>query len=181
MPSAVIPGDPGQGWNIPQNLKGYRLPNAPKNKIAINVLYTFKTDVGNFTPSVSYIWRDKAYGLFFTENYWAAPKWDEWDARLSWKSANNRFEAIAFIKNIANTWGFDQGPIATRAAGTSDIFMAGPVAGSGTYQPVNYVQGVNGPAGFNNKLLGANSQGIYQTLYPTPPRTFGIELHYKFF
>jgi hypothetical protein len=40
---------------------------------------------------------------------------------------------------------------------------------------------VNAPAGFTNILPGANSHGIYQILYPTPPRLFGLELHYKFF
>jgi iron complex outermembrane receptor protein len=174
---SVIPGDPNVGWVIPQNLKGYKLPNAPKNKIAVNVLYTFKTDVGDFTPSVSYVWRDRAYGLFFTENYWAAPKWDQWDARVTYTSANKRFEAIAFIKNIGNTWGYDQGAVASRAAGTVDIYNPA----TGLYTSVNYVQGLNGPAGFNAHLAGTNNMGIFQTLYPTPPRTFGVELHYKFF
>jgi hypothetical protein len=43
------------------------------------------------------------------------------------------------------------------------------------------VQGLNGPAGFNNHLPGTDQWGVYQTLYVTPPRTFGIELHYKFY
>jgi hypothetical protein len=30
------------------------------------VNYTFHSDVGDFTPSVSYIWRDKQYGTLFT-------------------------------------------------------------------------------------------------------------------
>ena len=45
---------------MPQNLAGNPLPNAPKNKIAINVLYDYKTDSGvKIDPSVSYVWRDK--------------------------------------------------------------------------------------------------------------------------
>ncbi|MFI4934024.1 MAG: TonB-dependent receptor [Caulobacterales bacterium] len=179
--SAIIPGDPNQGWNIPQNLKGNRLPNAPKNKIAVNVLYTFKTDAGDITPSVSYVWRDKMYGGLFTRSYDASPSWSQWDARMSWKSTNGRFEAIAFIKNIANTVGYDQGATGARLAGTSDVLVPGGVAGTGIYVPTNYVQGVNGPAGFNSHVAGANAAGIAQLLYPTPPRTFGIELHYKFF
>ena len=174
--SAPIPGDPGQGWNIPQNLKGNRLLNAPKNKIAVNVLYDFKTDFGSFTPAVSYVWRDKQYGLFFTEPFWAAPAWDEWDARLSYTSPNGKFVAIAFIKNIGGSIGYDQGPIASRAAGSVALLQP-----NGQYATVNYVQGVNGPVGFNNHLIGSNNMGIFQTLYPTPPRLYGLELHYKFF
>jgi len=173
----VIPNDPGQGWNIPQNLNGNPLPNAPKNKIAVNVLYTIKTgDGAKWEPSISYVWRDKEYGLFFNEANYAAPAWDEWDARLSYTSANGKFTAIAFIKNIANNIGYDQGAIATRAAGTVDV----PGGASG-YQIYNYVQGLNGPTGFNSPLPGADNHGIYSTYYVTPPRTYGIELHYKFF
>ena len=173
----VIPGDVGQGWNIPQNLAGNPLPNAPKNKIAVNVLYDFVTaDGAKWSPSISYVWRDQEYGLFFKQAYYAAPAWDEWDARLSYTSANGKFTAIAFIKNIANNVGYDQGALATRAAGTVDT----PGGASG-YQINNYVQGLNGPAGFNNPLAGANSLGVYSTYYITPPRTYGIELHYKFY
>ncbi len=60
--------DPYAGFNVPQNLAGNPLPNAPKNKIAINVLYDYKTDSGvKIDPSVSYVWRDKEWGLFFKD------------------------------------------------------------------------------------------------------------------
>ena len=158
--NAIIPHDPGQGWNIPQNLAGNQLPNAPRNKIAINVLYDFKTPEGiKFEPSVSYVWRDKQYGLFFNDPAYIAPAWDEWDARLTIASPNDRFEAIFFIKNIANTVGYDQGALATRAAGSVDV----PGGASG-FQVQNYVQGLNGPTGFNNHLIGSDKFGVYQTL-----------------
>ena len=174
--SAIIPGDPGQGWNIPQTLAGERLPNAPRNKIALNVLYTWKTPAGDITPSVSYIWRDVAYGGFFTRPYNVAPAWDQWDTRVSWRFPGGRFEAIAFIKNAFNTLGYDQGANGGRWSGVTDVLQP-----DGTYKPINYVQGVNGPAGFNVRSPGLNGMGIVTTYNPTPPRTFGIELHYKFF
>jgi len=188
----LIPGDPNQGWQIPQNLAGNPLPNAPRNKVAINVLYDYKTDSGiKLQPSVSWVWRDQQYGLFFKDPNYIAPSWDEWDARLTIASPNDRFEAIFFIKNIANTVGYDQGAQAFRAAGTTDIRCGTAVipagAGGATGCPGNgftqwnYVQGLNGPAGFNNHLPGTDRFGVFQTLYVTPPRTFGIELHYKFY
>jgi iron complex outermembrane receptor protein len=174
--SALIPGDPGQGWNIPQNLKGQRLPNAPKNKIAINVLYTFKFDAGNLTPSVSYVWRDKTYGSLFTRKYYEAPHWDQWDARLTWKGRNDKYEIIAFWKNIGNKIGYDQGATATRLSSVTNVID--PI--TQTASTFNYVQGVNGPTGFNSVV--ANSiAGVISTYYPTPPETYGIEFHYKFF
>ena len=179
----VIPGDKGQGWNIPQSLNGNPLPNAPRNKIAVNVLYDFKTANGSrWQPSVSYVWRDKEYGLFFNEAYYAAPAWGEWDARLSYTSPNGKFTAIAFIKNIANDLGYDQGALGTRAAGTVDIRCTATVTCSASgFQIYNYVQGLNGPAGFNNHLAGTDNYGVYSTYYVTPPRTYGVEFHYKFF
>jgi iron complex outermembrane receptor protein len=191
--------NPYAGFQVTQNLAGNPLPNAPRNKIAINALYDYKTGSGvKFEPSVSWVWRDQQYGMFFKDPNFIAPSWDEWDARLTIASPNDRFEVIAFIKNIANTVGYDQGAAAFRAAGTVDLPCAvgvanptcvplsailpkgSPVSAVG-YQSVNYVQGLNGPAGFNNHLIGADRFGVFQTLYVTPPRTYGVELHYKFY
>jgi iron complex outermembrane receptor protein len=159
------------GFNVPQNLAGNPLPNAPRNKIAINVLYDYKTDNGvKLQPSVSYVWRDEQYGMFFKDPNYIAPAWGEWDARLSVSSPNDRFQAIFFIKNIGNEIGYDQGALAFRAAGTNAIIGGIP-----------YVQGLNGPAGFNQKLVGTDQFGVFQVRYVTPPRTYGIELHYKFY
>ncbi len=166
--SIGIPNDPYAGFQVFQNLAGNPLPNAPRNKIAINVLYDYKTSTGaKIEPSISYVWRDQQYGAFFKDPAWIAPAWDEWDARVGFTSASGKFQVIAFIKNIANTVGYDQGAVATRAAGTVGV--------------TNYVQGLNGPLGFNNKLIGADRFGVFQTLYVTPPRTYGVELHYKFY
>jgi iron complex outermembrane recepter protein len=174
--SGIIPGDPTQGFNIPQNLAGNSLPNAPHNKVAINVLYTFKTETGDLTPSVSYLWRDSAYGTLFSRPYNLAPAWDQWDMRLTWKSVNGRYEVIAFGKNVLNTIGYDQGAISNRLNSVTNVI--GP---AGTVTTVNYVQGINGPAGFNSHVANTGPLGIQTTYYPTPPRTYGIEFHYKFF
>jgi iron complex outermembrane receptor protein len=197
--SVGIAGDANAGWNIPQSLKGQELPNAPRNKLAINALYTWDlgNGMGTVIPSVSYIWRDVQYGAFFQRPWWAAPSWDEWDARVTWKSSNDRIEVILFGKNLANSIGYDQGPVGGRLAEVTNII--GPVGSSPPGVPngcntatgaINalagchtfyYVQGLNGPAGFNQKVRNEMPGGQVQTLYPTPPFTFGIEVHYKFF
>jgi iron complex outermembrane recepter protein len=200
--SVGIAGDPNAGWNIPQSLKGQELPNAPRNKLAINALYNWDlgNGMGTAIPSVSYIWRDVQYGAFFQRPWWAAPSWDEWDARITWKSANDRIEVIFFGKNLGNTLGYDQGPVAGRLSSVTNVpSLAGIVPGVPTSVPVGvangcndgvalpgcttyyYVQGVNGPAGYNQRVLREFPGGQVQTLYPTPPLTFGIEFHYKFF
>ena len=175
--------NPNAGWNIPQSLKGQELPNAPRNKLAINALYTWNlgNDMGSLTPSVSYIWRDVQYGAFFTRPFWAAPSWDEWDARVTWKSSNDRVEVILWGKNLANKLGYDQGPVAARLAEVTNVIGPTPIPGGTASKTFNYIQGLNGPAGFNSMLLHEFPGGQVQTLYPTPPLTFGIEVHYKFF
>ncbi|HKO19510.1 MAG TPA: TonB-dependent receptor, partial [Acidobacteriaceae bacterium] len=161
----------GNGLNIPQNLAGNSLPNAPKNKVAVNVNYLWKTPLGLFTPSVSYVWRDSQYGTLFSRSYNKAPSWDEWDARVTFApSEDANWEVIAFGKNIFNTIGYDSGAIGHRLAGTID-----DVFGNET----NFVQGLNGPVGYG-AVRGEDKFGHVKTYYITPPATWGIEVHYKF-
>ena len=98
-----------------QSLAGNRLPNAPRNKIALNANYTFFFNPGTLNASFSYIWRDTQEGQLFTRYYNTAPAWDEIDARVTWTSTSGRYKIIVFGKNLAGTIGYD----ATAAYGTA--------------------------------------------------------------
>jgi iron complex outermembrane receptor protein len=139
-----------------QSLAGNRLPNAPRNKIAINANYTFHFNAGALNFSGSYIWRDTQEGALFTRSYNTAPAWDEVDARMTWTGANGHYKVIIFGKNLFNTIGYDAGAYGTRVVGVND----------------------------NNPLLGQTAsienQGIQSTYSVTPPRTYGVEIDYKF-
>jgi iron complex outermembrane receptor protein len=163
----------GLGWNKPQNLRGNQLPNATRNKIAVNLFYTWATDFGKFEPSVSYTWRDKQYGNFFTRSYNKAPSWDQVDARVTWVSEDGAWEAVVFGRNILDKVGYDGGATGHRLAGTIDRNCAG--TGFGT---CNFVQGVNNPVGYG-AVRGENATGQVTTYSVTPPALYGIELHYK--
>jgi len=169
--TGTAPG--GLGWNKPQNLHGNQLPNAPKNKVALNIFYTWATDFGKFEPTVSYTWRDAQYGNFFTRSYNKAPSWDQVDLRLTWVSTDGDWEAVAFGRNILGTVGYDGGATGSRLAGTIDIGCQGQIGGT-----CNFVQGVNGPLGYK-RVRGENATGQVTTYSVTPPALFGIELHYK--
>ncbi len=177
---AVLPGTFGCpaasphncGWNVPQNLAGQQLPNAPKNKVAVNVLYTWNIDnFGSLTPSVSYVWRDVQYGALFTRKYNAAPSWDQWDARVRYQSEDGNYEVFLYGKNIFNKIGYDGGAQGARLAGTID---------SATGVATNFIQGVNNPAGYGAVRGEDVTTGTVTTYSPTPPATYGIEFHYKF-
>ncbi|THD56080.1 TonB-dependent receptor, partial [Phenylobacterium sp.] len=132
-----------------QDLSGNQLPQSTKNKVALNVLYTWITDQGSLSPSVSYIWRDKQYGSIFERFYNESPSWAQVDARLTWKDKDNKYSVIGYVKNLFNQLGYDGGASGARLAGTT--------GGVNAVQP-----------GFD-------------ITYPlTPPRTYGVELQYRF-
>ncbi|MEI6440276.1 MAG: TonB-dependent receptor [Alphaproteobacteria bacterium] len=123
---------------------GNRLPQAPKNKIAFNANYGFEIDGGLLTVGASYVWRDEAYSSVFTREYNKAPTWDQIDLRAHWAPAGNKYTIIAYVKNVADTDGYDA------AVGASQ-----------------------------RNLATSNTGALNLEL--TPPRTYGIELQYRFF
>lgn len=123
---------------------GNRLPQAPKNKIAINANYGFELDSGLLTVGASYVWRDEAYSTVFTRSYNEAPKWDQIDLRAHWAPVGNKYTIIAYVKNVADSDGYD-------AAVTA-----------------------------SNRNLATSPTGALN-LELTPPRTYGVELQYRFF
>ena len=152
------------GFQRGQNLSGSNLPNAPKNKISLNVNYTMDLAGGSLTPSVSYVWRDKQYGSIFNRSYYQAPSYDQWDLRATWKSESKKLAVVGFIRNLTNTVGYEGGGGAGRRNGTVPAYTTGTI-----------------PAGGNALTAVPIIQGIATTYTITPPRTFGVELQYKFF
>ena len=139
-----------------QNLSGNQLPQSTKNKVAINGTYTWEMENGSLSPSVSYIWRDKQYGSIFTRFYNEAPSWTQVDARLTWKGRDNKYSVILYGKNLFDRLGYDGGASGSRVAGTT-------IGASVASPQINAVQ-----QGFN-------------IAYPlTPPRTYGVEVQYRF-
>jgi len=161
---AFTVGLPNGGFQRGQDLNGQSLPNAPKNKVAVNVNYTWDLPGGSLSPSLSYVWRDKQYGSIFNRSYYQSPSYDQWDARATWKSEDKKYSIIGFIRNIGNTLGYEGGAGAGRRAGVVPAYVTRTIpAGGSATTPVSIVQGTTSS----------------YTL--TPPRTFGVELQYRFF
>src|SRR6202000_2917153 len=114
--------------------------------------YTWHYDPGDLTLSASYVWRDKQTGAVFDRWWNNAPSWSDVDLGALWKGANDRYEVIGYVKNVFNTL---QYTVASSGFG---------LEGS-DYQ-------VASPAG------GLIQQNIFDL---TPPRTYGVEVRYKFF
>ena len=182
--------DAGKGWIIPQSTKGNRLPNAPKNKIALNLRYDFHVaDLGVLTPSLTYVWRSAQYGSIFTRFYNMSPSWDQYDSRISFASPDGKWNFIAFWKNIGNHIGYDTGAIGYRLAGQIDRSCAGqPLVGGGGVLALGrgceFVQGetiagrTNVPPGYS-AVTNESAFGTVSTFSVNPPETWGIQIEFR--
>jgi iron complex outermembrane recepter protein len=147
-----------------QNLSGQSLPNVPQNKVSLNVNYAWELPGGTLSPSLSYVWRSSQYGSIFDRAYYQSPSYDQWDARVTWKSEDKKYSIIGFVRNITNSVGYEGGAAAQRNAGYVPAHVLGTIPAGGTastYIPV--------------------LEGITSGYTITPPRTYGIELQYRFF
>jgi iron complex outermembrane receptor protein len=157
-------GLPNGGFQRGQDLKGQNLPNAPKNKVALNVNYTWLVGRGSITGSASYVWRSEQYGSIFNREYYKAPAYDQVDMRATWKDADGKYSVIAFVRNLFDEIGYAGGPSAGRRNGVVPAYVTGTIPAGGTATtPIPIVQGI------------ASAYTI------TPPRTYGIEIQYRFF
>lgn len=105
-----------------QSVKGNPLPQAPRNKIALNANYTWTFQPGDLTFSASYIWKDSSqYTIFDSKQFDYAPSWDQVDLRATWSGERDRYEVVLYVKNLFNTLGYDAaagGGYAISAVGT---------------------------------------------------------------
>ena len=150
-PQALAPGAKPVGGattsgDFYQSIKGAELPQAPENKVAFNTTYTFHFEPGNLSLSGTFIWKDKSYASVFDRPYYEAPSWNQVDLRLTWSGDHDRYEIVAYAKNVFNSIGYD--------AAAAGYYYTNPVGG------------------------GAPTQAASYDL--TPPRTYGLEFHYKF-
>ncbi|MCC7268720.1 MAG: TonB-dependent receptor [Caulobacteraceae bacterium] len=88
------------------SVKGNRLPQAPKHKIALNGNYTFDFDPGSLTLGATYVYRTESYANVFTRDYNEAPSWDQVDLRAFWRPVDAKYTLIAYVKNVFNQDGY---------------------------------------------------------------------------
>jgi iron complex outermembrane recepter protein len=155
-PDAVEPGAtpfPGQtaGATRDQSVKGNPLLNAPENKFAVDVAYTWRFTPGSLTLSGTYAYRGSQASALFDRSYNIAPSWDDVDFRMLWKGPGDRYELIGFIKNAFNTLQYTVGGVGA---------------------------GLGGGTAINPAATGFNEVTAYEL---NPPRTYGLEVRYKFF
>ncbi|WP_374469310.1 TonB-dependent receptor [Phenylobacterium sp.] len=144
------PDDPlGSAPSRAQDLKGATLPSSTPHRVTVNANYTWMLGAGDLTASATYVWRDDTYYSIFNEYYNRAKAWEQVDARLIFNDADDRFTAIAWVKNL---------------------FKAEGVTGIDGERIDTGPNGLGRPGG----------AFVNQTVSYVAPRTYGIELQYRF-
>jgi iron complex outermembrane recepter protein len=134
-----------------QDLDGNSMPNSAKHRFTVNGNYTWDLDKGAVTASATYVWRGAQYGSIFNRSYWKSPSFDQVDGRISYRDTDDHYTIIAFAKNIFNSLGYANGALATRRTGS-----------------------------ISGGTLPSTILGISTAYELNPPRTYGIELQYRF-
>lgn len=120
--------------------EGKRLPNSPRNKVALNGNYRFDFEAGSLALSASYVWQGRTYGYIFNRDLDVAPSSAQVDMRAIWTDRDDRFTAIFYVRNLFDTLGYED------------------------------------PVG----ITGSPPTGPGRQVALTPPRTFGVQLQYRF-
>ncbi len=96
---ANIPNDP----LARRSVVGNTLAQSPENKVAINASYRIEMEDGSyFLPTISYSWRDEFFDSFFNNANEKSPSYDNIDARLNWKSADEIFGLTFWVRNLTD-------------------------------------------------------------------------------
>ena len=125
---------PGSGVVL-QNVKGETLPEAPRNKISFNALYTIPFEPGNLTFSASVIWKDVTYDDVFNRPYSLQPPYTLANFRLIWTDAKDRYNVIVYCNNAFNALGYDGavGLLLAQTASSEDIISSYDLTPPRTY------------------------------------------------
>jgi len=147
----ATPSGPASGVNQGQDLTHARVPQSPKHKAALNLNYTFDLANSSLNVSVSDTWKDRTYFSIFNRWYNEAPSYHQLDMRMTWKLVEEKVDLVAFGRNVLDDLGYD-----------------GTTGSRQTQLPATAAN------------LPTIPSTIAQNISLTPPRTYGLELRYKF-
>jgi iron complex outermembrane receptor protein len=136
-----------------QTLEGSRIYQSPKHKFAGNANYTFDFEPGSLILSATFTWTDETYYQPFKSAANKVKGYDVTDFRALWNDADDRFTIIGYVKNA-----FDQKGFTSNGSTTPTAIFDNPNPGT-----TSIVQ-----------TRTAITRGLIQ------PRTYGVELQYRF-
>lgn len=120
QPGAQPSGPATVGGNQPQDLKGEGLPRTVPHKIGLNASYDIPMrENGDLTLSANYSWQDATYHGVFNRPYTRTPSSDQVDLIGVWKSPQDTYRIVSYVKNVFDEQGYDG------ASGVLRVFPAG--------------------------------------------------------
>ena len=124
QPGAQPVGAIDANGNQPQDLKGQMLPRTIPHKLGLNASYDIPLGAnGDLTVSGNYSWQDATYHGIFNRSYTETPAFDQFDLIGVWKSAQDRYRVVGYVKNVFDEQGYD---------GATGTLTAVPAGGSAT-------------------------------------------------
>src|SRR5690606_17214297 len=120
--------------------------------------YTFDFEPGSLTLSGTYTWTDKTIYQPFENPAFSVPSYGTADFRAIWRDAQDRYTVIGFIKNAFDKNGF------TSTGSTNPTAVFGSPNPGLVYNGVTYLRQTD----------VAITRGLIA------PRTYGVELQYRF-
>ncbi|MEM9622623.1 MAG: TonB-dependent receptor [Pseudomonadota bacterium] len=87
---------------LPVSLDGNSLPNSPEHTIRIGIAYTWNIDAiaGSLTARYDYYWQDESFAREFNSIGDEIDSWDQHNASLIYESADGRWTAKAWVRNL---------------------------------------------------------------------------------
>ena len=108
QPGAQPVGAIDANGNQPQDLKGQMLPRTIPNKLGLNVSYDIPLGAsGDLTVSGNYSWQDATYHGVFNRPYSETEAFDQVDFVGVWKSPEDRYRVVGYVKNVFDEQGYD--------------------------------------------------------------------------
>jgi len=88
---------------IEQNLDGNQLQNSPEFSLSLGAQYSWQLeDAGEMSLRLDYYWQDEIYTRLYNRPVDKVDSWDIWNAQATFTSADARWYARAYVKNITD-------------------------------------------------------------------------------
>jgi len=87
---------------VSADLDGNELPNSPPHTVHLGVAHTWPLRAGALTLRYDYYWQDQNYGREFNTRGDRVESWDQHNASAVFESADGRWSARAWVRNITD-------------------------------------------------------------------------------
>jgi len=98
--TAVAPTPISYQNGTAHSLVGQELPLSPRNKVALNALYTWHFEPGSLSWSTSYSWTAESYASIFDTALNRMPAYSDVDTRLTWADKDKKYNLILYVSNL---------------------------------------------------------------------------------